>query len=422
MTCDAVVIGAGVAGLTAARYLQRAGLDVTVLEAAPTVGGRVATDVVDGFLLDRGFQILNTSYPALRRELDVSALDLRAFAPGAAVRGIDGALHRLVDPRRVPAQALRTAVDGLLSPAAKLALLRLSARAALGDVRRLIDGPSRTTAAELASSGLDGPATEQFLRPFLAGVFGERELTTSARFFLLVWRSFARGDSALPSRGMVALPVQLAARLQPGTVRCGQTVLGVAPGRVRTADGELAARAVVVATDPPAARALLPGLDVPLMRGLTTYYHVTEEPPTRLPLLHLDGSGGPVVNTVVLTAAAPSYSPDHRHLVASTVLGVPWSGGPDELEVRRLAGGIYGTGSGGWEHIATTAVPQALCSYPAPAPDRLRRGTTLGDGLFVAGDHRDTPSIQGALVSGRRAARAVLRDLRVSPRGVLSDA
>ena len=199
-------------------------------------------------------------------------------------------------------------------------------------------------------------------------------------------------------------------------------MLGVAPGRVRTADGELAARAVVVATDPPAARALLPGLDVPLMRGLTTYYHVTEEPPTRLPLIHLDGSGGPVVNTVVLTTAAPSYSPDHRHLVASTVLGVPGSGAPDAPAVRRLAGRIYGTATTGWEHLATSAVPQALCSYPPAAPDRLRRGTALGDGLFVAGDHRDTPSIQGALVSGRRAARAVLRELRLSPLGVLSEA
>lgn len=422
MTLDAVVIGAGLAGLTAARHLQCAGLEVSVLEAGPTVGGRVATDVTDGFLLDRGFQILNTSYPALRREADLTALDLRSFTAGAAVRGADGALHRLVDPRRAPGQAWRTAVDGLLSPVAKLALMRLSARAALGDVGQLVSGPERSTAALLAASGLDGAATEQFLRPFLAGVFGERELSTSSRFFTLVWRSLVRGDSTLPSRGMAALPTQLAARLAPGTVRCGQAVLGVAPGRVRTGDGELTTRAVVVATDPPAARALLPGLDVPLMRGLTTYYHVTEHPPTRLPLIHLDGSGGPVVNTAVLTIAAPSYSPDHRHLVSSTVLGVPGAGAPDEPSVRRLAGAIYAEATTGWEHLGTTVVPRALCSFAPPTPDLLRRSSSLGDGLFVAGDHRDTPSIQGALVSGRRAAGAVLRELRVTRRGVLSDA
>lgn len=411
MSTDVVVVGAGLAGLAAARRLQRAGVDVTVLEAGPAVGGRVATDTVDGFLLDRGFQVLNTSYPALTSEADLAALDLRTFTPGAAVRGTDGALHRLVDPRRVPGQSWRSAVDGLLSPAAKLAMTRLSARLALADPRQLRAAPERSTAVELAAQGLAGPATEQFLRPLLAGVFGERELATSARFFGLVWRSFVRGDSALPSRGMAALPVQLAARLAPGTVRCGQTVLGVAPGRVRTGAGELTARAVVVATDPPSARALLPGLDVPLMRSLTTYYHVCEHPPTRLPLIHLDGGGGPVVNTSVLTTVAPSYSPDHRHLISSTVLGVPGTGSPDESQVRGLAGAIYREGSSNWQHIGTTVVPQALCTFTPPAPDRLRRAVSLGEGLFVAGDHRDTPSIQGALVSGHRAASAVLREL-----------
>lgn len=411
MSTDVVVVGAGLAGLAAARRLQRAGVDVTVLEAGSTVGGRVATDTVDGFLLDRGFHVLNTGYPALMSEVDLAALDLRAFTAGAAVRGTDGALHRLVDPRRAPGQAWRTALDGLLSPAAKLAMARLSARVALADPRQLLAAPERSTAEELAALRLDGAATEQFFRPLLAGVFGERDLATSSRFFGLVWRSFVRGAATLPSRGMAALPVQLAARLTPGTVRCGQTVLGVAPGRVRTRAGELSARAVVVATDPPSARALLPGLDVPLMRSLTTYYHVCEHPPTRLPLIHLDGSGGPVVNTGVLTTVAPSYSPDHRHLISSTVLGVPGAGSPDESQVRAFASAIYREGSARWQHLATSAVPQALCTFTPPTPDRMRRPVSLGDGLFVAGDHRDTPSLQGALVSGQRAARAVLREL-----------
>ena len=414
MGTDVVVVGAGLAGLTVARHLQGAGLDVTVLEAGPIVGGRVATDVVDGFLLDRGFQVLNTSYPALHRELDLPALDLRTFVPGVAIRGTDGALHRLVDPRRAPSQAWRAVGDNLLSPAAKLAVLRLSVRASLGYLRSLLGGAERSTAAHLSVAGLDGPATEQFLRPFLAGIFGEWELATSARLFTLVWRGLARGESALPSRGMAALPVQIAARLAPGTVRYGQTVLGVAPGRVRTAEGQLTARAVVVATDPPAARALLPGLDVPLMRGLTTYYHLSEQPPSRLALIHLDGTGRALVNTSVLTCVAPSYSPDHRHLIASTVLGTPGSGAASESEVRRLAGAVYRADPGGWEHLGTAAVPQALCSFTPPTPDRLRRDTALGDGLFVAGDHRATPSIQGALASGRRAARAVLAELGVS--------
>ncbi|MGH3916743.1 MAG: NAD(P)/FAD-dependent oxidoreductase [Pseudonocardiaceae bacterium] len=413
MAIDAVVVGAGLAGLTTSRHLQRAGLEVTVLEATPAVGGRVATDVVDGFRLDRGFQLFNTSYPAPHQELDLRALDLRAFLPGVAIRGAGGTLHRLLDPRRARAQAWRTAMDPLLSPAAKLAVLRMTVRAATGDVRVLLAGAERSTAAYLSAAGLDGPATEQFLRPLLAGIFGERNLATSARYFTLVWRSLVRGSSTLPSRGMAAVADQLAARLAPGTVHCGQTVLGVAPGRVRTTDREITARAVVVATDPPAARALLPGLDVPLMRGLTTYYHVAEHPPTRLPLIHLDATGSALVNTSVLTCVAPAYSPDHRHLISSTVLGTPEAGAPGESEVRRLAGAVYRADSARWEHLGTVVVPQALCSFTPPTPDRLQRDAALGDGLFVAGDHRATPSIQGALVSGRRAARAVLTELGV---------
>lgn len=411
MAIDAVVVGAGLAGLTAARHLQRAGLEVTVLEAAPVVGGRVATDVIDGFLLDRGFQVLNTSYPALRDELDLRALDLREFIPGVAIRGTDAALHRLLDPRRARAQAWRTAMDTLLSPAAKLAVLRMTVRAAAGDVRPLLAAAESSTADYLSAAGLDGPATEQFLRPLLAGIFGERDLVTSARYFTLVCRSLIRGSSTLPSRGMAAVAHHLGARLTAGTVRCGQTVLGVAPGRVRTADGEIRARAVVVATDPPAATALLPGLDVPLMRGLTTYYHVAEQSPSQLPLIHLDGTGSALVNTSVLTSVAPSYSPDHRHLIASTVLGTPGTGAPGEPEVRRLAGAVYRADSARWDHLGTAIVPQALCSFTPPTSDRLRRDAALGDGLFVAGDHRATPSLQGALVSGRRAAQAALTEL-----------
>jgi hypothetical protein len=260
---------------------------------------------------------------------------------------------------------------------------------------------------DLAAAGLDGPVVERFLRPFLSGVLGESALTTSAAFVRLVWRSFALGTIAVPDGGMGALPAQLAAALPAGVLQLGRRVSAVRGTTVMTEDGALDARAVLVAADPVTAGVLLPGLDVPPMHALTTYYHVPPVAPASSPILHLDGTGGPIANTVVLTAAAPNYSADGRALVSSTVVG-----GADrvsEPEVRRELARLYAVPTDGWQHLHTAEIRAALPAFRAGWP--VRREVALGDGIFVAGDHRDTPSSQGALVSGRRAAEAVLAHL-----------
>ena len=223
-THDVVVVGAGLAGLRAAQVLCRRGLDVVVLDAADRPGGRVATDVVDGFRCDRGFQVLNTSYPALRAAADLDALDLRAFTPAAAVRGADGAARL-----RRPAAAAGAGASDDRRPA------RAAARQ--GDAGGL-DGPgpgraaragSRRTAAGRRPPTSPRPAcadrcVDRVLRPFLSGVLGEAELTTSAAYVRLVWRAFALGTIAVPAAGMGALPAQLAAGLPDGVLRLGRRV------------------------------------------------------------------------------------------------------------------------------------------------------------------------------------------------------
>ncbi|GAB2915055.1 NAD(P)/FAD-dependent oxidoreductase [Rhodococcus aerolatus] len=405
---DVVVVGAGMAGLVCARHLADAGRHVVVVEAADRVGGRVATDEVDGFHCDRGFQVLNTDYPALRREADLDALDLRAFSTGAAVRTDDGALHVLRHPLRAPLSAPRTAVDRLLTLREKLALVAFSAPIFLHPGHEAVDREDVDVAAMLERAGLGGGATERFFRPFLAGVLLEDRLETSARYAALVWRTFLRGTVTVPSRGIAALPTQLAARLPAGTVRLRTPARSVTGTRVGTDSGPLTARAVVVAVDPDRVTDLLPDLPAPAVRSVTTYYHVADEAPTDEPLLHLDAAGGPVVNTVVMTAAAPSYSPDHRALVSSSVLG---TGTATEAQVRRHAGRLLGTDPRGWTHLHTAEVPVALPVLTPPTPAGLRRDVDLGDGLFVTGDHRDSPSLQGAMAGGRRTAAAVLARL-----------
>jgi phytoene dehydrogenase-like protein len=402
---DVVVVGAGLAGLACALHLSRRGVDVELLEASDAVGGRVRTDVVDGMRLDRGFQVHNTAYPEVRRVLDQRVLELRPFVRGALVRYGDR-LHRVGDPRDVPTWALASATAPLGGVRDKAALLALTAKAVLPSPDTLLSREETTTAEALRARGLSDAAVDRFLRPFLAGVFLEDELVTSSRFLDLVWRCFALGTQAVPAHGIGAVPAQLASRLPVGVLHLRTPVEAVRSDGVLVGGERRPARAVVVATDPPSAAALVPGLDVPVMNGVTTDYHLAPEPPVAEPAIVLDGErSGPVVNTAVLTNAAPEYAPG-RHLVSSSHLGPP----VPEPQVRSHLARVLGVDTGGWEHVARYEVPAGTPDQRPPM-GRFRRPVRLDPGLYVCGDHRDSGSVQGALVSGRRAACAVLEDL-----------
>ena len=386
---DVTVLGAGLAGLACALHLTRAGVDVEVHEASDAVGGRVRTDVVDGLLLDRGFQVLNTGYPELRRVVDLDALDLRPFVKGALVRYGDR-LHRLADPRSAPTWLGPTLTSPVATAKDRAALVALTVRDALLPVSRLVRSPERSTRDHLRAHGVSDVAVERLLRPFLTGVLLDPELSTSSRFFDVVWRSFARGTLAVPAAGMGTLPAQLAAALPAGTVRLDSPADRLPAGRV------------VVATDPSTAARLL-DLPAPSVHSVTTHYHLADRAPLDEAVIVLDGErSGPVTNTVVMTNAAPSYGPG-RVLVSSSVVGAEAS----EPEVRRHLARLYGVSTAGWEHVRTYEIAEALPSM-APPMGVLRKPVRVRDGVWVCGDHRDTASLQGALVSGRRAARSVL--------------
>jgi phytoene dehydrogenase-like protein len=407
---DVIVVGAGLAGLNCALTLQSRGLGVSVLEAADAVGGRVRTDRIDGYLCDRGFQLLNPAYPAVRRYVDLPALDLQPFAAGVAVAGAAGAAGTTVlgDPRRSPGLLPKTLLSGYLHPK-ELARLGPWAAPALGPVPRLLAHADDLSLREsLDRAGVEGKLRRQVLEPFLTGVLAEDDGSTSAAFVRLLLRSFLLGTPSLPAGGMSALPEQLAARLRepvqlsrPATaVRGGDEVV------VETVDGELRARAVVVATDPSACAELL-HVETPRMKGLSTYWFATDEPPRTDKLLVVDGRrDGPVVNTAVMSNVAPSYAPPGRHLIQATTL---WPTNGVESDVRIQLTRMYGRSAGAWQLVVRHDVPEALPHQPPPLA--VRRPVALGEGRFVAGDHRDTASTQGALVSGRRAANAVTQYL-----------
>lgn len=401
---DVVIVGGGAAGLAAARYLTAAGVEVVLLEAAARLGGRIVTDMVDGFRLDRGFQVVNTAYPALPDFVDIGRLDLRFF-DHAVLLADDHGRHLLADPRRhrdlPPLRQLPVPLTGL----ARLAVL--SVRLGYQDPEALLTEPE-TAAASYLSERIGERTMRLLAEPFLTGVFGYAPLLTSSRVLAMIWRAFVRGRIGVPGDGMQRLIDVLAAPLPPGRLYLNTPVTAINGQLAHTAEGAVHARAVIVAADPAASARLVPGLPVPRQRILVTTYHATDEPPVRRPVLLLDGTGrSGIANSVVLTLAAPGYAPAGRHLVATTA---PAEADLDEVAIRRHLAVLYGQPTGDWEHLQTVRAEPGLTVAPPPQ-GRLRKPVRLSDTLFVAGDHRDTPSLQGALVSGRRAARAVLRDL-----------
>jgi phytoene dehydrogenase-like protein len=399
-----VIVGAGLAGLACAADLAAAGVAVQVLEAADGVGGRMRTDWRAGFLLDRGFQVFNTSYPQVKRRLDLRALQLRAFSPGMLLWTGAGRV-RFTDPTRRPGQLSDLALGRVAGPRDLAALAVLSARDMLLPARVVKGGPDMTTAAALTGAGISRELTERFFRPFLSGVFLEDQLETSSRFFHLVWRSMLRGSLCLPRRGMQAIPEQLAAALRPGTVRLETPVSGLTDDGVTLADGtEVAARAVVVATGPEAAAALLPGLVVPATRTVTTIYHAAAVAPLAEPTLLVD-TEREILHTCVLSEVTPGYSGDGRALVSTSVLGDAAQAHPEAAVRARLAE-LYGTDTADWEHLSTYTITGALPVMAAP--HMLSLPACVGPRRYACGDYRATGSVQGALASGARAARELL--------------
>ena len=409
---DVVVVGAGLAGLRCAGELSAAGLEVVVLEASDGVGGRVRTDAHEGFLLDRGFQVLNDAYPEVRRALDVEALELRRLDDAVTVRA-GGVLHHVVNPLSMPTELLTLARSSLIPLSQKAKFAAYAATAATlpaGSVR----GRRDVSALQAwRDAGLSEETVDRVLRPFFGGVVLDTEFDTSRRFLDLMMRMFVRGRSTLPAAGMQAMPQQLADRLPPGAVRLSRPVREVAPAGVTTDAGRVAARAVVVATDAWTAHRLVPALGVaPEARGVSTVYHAAPVWPGQRSRLIVDADGGPVANTVVLSVAAPDYAPDGHALVSTSVLHTRSTTVPPEEELLPLLGELHQQDTRSWRRIGEYAVPRALPVMGAP--HRFRRPVRFpveGGTVHVTGDHRDTSSIQGALVSGRRTAESVLAEL-----------
>lgn len=412
----ATVIGAGVSGLAAARTLSRAGLNVRLLEASPAIGGRVATDSVDGYLLDRGFQVFIEAYPELNAVLGASgyaALDLRPFRPGAVVRA-QGAFHVLADPFRAPLASLGGvfAPVGSLSDKIRVAALRVIALRIPPDALlrgNLAGSAGVSTAQFLSDVGFSDVFIDRFFRPFYEGIFLAPLGEQAATLFAYVFHMFAAGRASLPAGGIGALAEVLAADL-------GENV----EIRLNTRVSHLSEVAkessvVIVATD--GRGGLAPKGEAPKSRGSICFYFAAPKAP-KVPagFLVLNGEGmsdGPVNNMFVPSDVFPECAPDGMALVSTTIVGDA-EGSDEKIEgdIRRQMAGWFGEEEvGEWRFLKSYRVRH---SQPAQNPSgnyAERESSKVGEGVFVCGDHTNTPTINGALESGRLAAEEALDSL-----------
>lgn len=406
---EILVIGAGLAGLRCADVLVRAGREVLVWEAKSVVGGRIRTDIVDGFRCDRGFQVLNPAYPELREAVDLARLRLQPFGAGVVVRSEEGAqewVHPLRSAGRVPA----ILAAGGIAPRDVVALARWAAPALRPKHLKKHRDRDVSLREALDRAGVRGEV-RRVLDRFLAGVVLETTGTTSNAFALLLARMFVLGVPALPADGMQALPKQLAARIGDRIALEHRAFRIDSEGNQYLVHAEgvsVRAQHVVVATDAVAA-AWLTTETAPHMHGVVTDWWATDHAVPGPPMLRVDGRShprGPVLNTAVISAAARTYAPPGRHLIAASAVVAGDGTVPPETAMREHAADILQTDGRRWTPLIRHVIPKALPAQDPPLS--VRRPIRTAAGIWLCGDHRDTASIQGALVSGRRTAEAIL--------------
>ena len=408
-----LIVGAGLSGLTCALHLHQAGIPVHVFEASDGVGGRVRTDQVEGFLLDRGFQVYLSAYPETGKLLDLEALQLHAFEPGALL--FDGRkLQRVMDVFRRPSRLLQSALAPVGSIADKLRVALLRFRSLGSSEEEIANRNDQTTETFLQQFGFSERMIDGFFRAFYGGIFLERELRTSSRMFEFTFKMFSQGNATLPAKGMGEIPLQLARQLPPKTIRINTAVAEIKKASVRLVSGEeIHGREIVVATHAKQTGHLIPEFDAqtPDWRSVTNLYFRAAQSPLKEAIIALNTSGSGLVNNVcVLSDVAPSYAPSGQSLISVSVLDLHKEAGlPNRIKEELTA--WFGNQVQDWTHLRTDLIKHALPEQaPESTPGRPAGYLKMKD-LWICGDHTTTASIEGAIISGKKTAEAILASL-----------
>ncbi len=414
MEFDVVIVGAGIAGLSCALALRKNNLTFAIVESGEAPGGRIQTDVKDGFRLDHGFQVLQTGYPEARDMLDYRDLKLQKFPAGVAVR-YNGKFHIIADPRHHPRYILSTLQSPIGTLKDRICMVRLARSVAQGSFARIFTQPEEKTIDFLYSQGFSEGFIKRFFVPFFAGTCLDPGIKASSRVLQYIFRMFATGDAALPSRGMGDIPRQLAAKLPQTAIRLNSKAVNIDGQVVSLADGtKLIGRKIVIATSQPALEELLGQPSSHSSLGESCLYFAGQwRPPFKDPFLVLNGDGeGPINNLAFPSLVAPDYSASGKTLIAVVVLRKKYLAMKDlEDQVRSQCLDWFGNAVRDWDHLDTYHIHHALPNQEPPTPDPYELPGPIGDNLRACGEHQGLPGIQWSLLSGRKTAEALGKEL-----------
>ena len=406
---DTLIIGAGLAGLTAARVLKTAGRKVKIIEASDGPGGRVRTDEVNGFLLDRGFQVFLTAYPEAKHFLDYKALDLRSFNPGSIILSNAG-IDEIGDPLREASALIRTLKSPIGTLSDKLRLLSLRLKLAGNSIDQIFSKKETTTLEYLRGAGFSEKIISDFFTPFMAGIYLEQKLDTSSRMFEFVFKMFSESDTAIPAKGMGMISRQLASDLSAEELILNERAISIDENKVQTASGNVyEASTILIATTADC----IPMPFQPRLikkKSVTCMYFSADQAPYQKALIALNAIPNRLVNNLaVMSNISSCYAPEGKSLISVSLSGNEQFIKQDELELKvKEELKFWFAECSNWAHIKTYTIPYALPDNSHVKNDILSPSIRINYSTFICGDHLLNGSINAAMKSGRLAAEAIL--------------